>query len=262
MKLRPRILLASAILLALSPLAVSAKDSAKQLPKARTLMDAHVKAIGGAKAVEASSDGTAKAVFEIVEIGMKGDMTIAQLDDDFVMTLSLPGIGDTRLGIIDGVTWSIDPQNGPRLLDGKEREQLAQQNDDKYNVRDKSLIASATTAALADSEGRPCYRVEIEWKSGEKTADCYGVDDGMLLYTESTNASPMGELKQVAHMYDYKQVGQTKIAHRVKSKIAGMTQAITITSFDQAKPSADLFVLPPAIDALVKKQGAASQSAE
>jgi hypothetical protein len=262
MKLRPRILLASAILLALCPLAVSAKDSAKELPKARTLMDAHINAIGGAKAVEASSDGTAKAVFEIVELGIKGDMTISQRDEDFVMTLSLPGIGETRLGIIDGVTWSIDPQNGPRLLEGKERERLAQQNDDKYNMRDSGLIASATTTALTDSEGRPCYRVDIEWKSGEKTADCYGVDDGLLLYTESMSASPMGELTQIAHMYDYKQVGKTKAPQKVKNKIAGMTQAITMTSFDESKPSDDLFVLPAAIDALVKKQGPASQTAE
>ena len=253
MKLISRLALASALAIVLSPLAASAAD----LPQARKLIDAHIKAIGGAKAIDSNSDGTAKATVEIVEAGLKGDMVVYQRGADMVMSISFPTYGEIKQGVIGNVSWMIDPQGGPRLLDGKEREQLVQQNDDKYSKRDKSLIASATTTALSDSEGRACYRVEIEWKAGDKTADCYGVDDGLMLSTEATMSSPMGDIKQVTHMYDYKAVGPVKMAHKSKGKAAGMTQAITIQSYDGAKPGDEVFALPPAIEALVKKQDAA-----
>ncbi len=253
MKLVSRLTLASALAIVLSPLAASAAD----LPQARKLIDAHIKAIGGVKAIESNSDGTTKATMEIVEAGLKGDMTMYQRGADIVMTLNFPSYGETKLGVIGDVSWSIDPQNGPRLLQGKEREQLVQQNDDKYSRRDNSLIASATTTALSDSEGRACYRVEIEWKTGDKIADCYSVDDGLMLSSEATVSSPMGEIKQVTHMYDYKAVGPIKMAYKAKSKLAGMTQAVAIQSYDGAKPGDEVFALPPAIEALVKKQDAA-----
>ncbi len=100
------------------------------------------------------------------------------------------------------------------------------------------------------------------WKNGDKTADCYSVEDGLMLSTESTISSPMGEIKQVSHIYDYKSVGPIKMAHMLKNKLAGMTQALTIVSFDSAKLGDETFALPPAIDALMKKQSAKTESGQ
>ncbi len=242
-----------ALAFAVSPLAAHAAD----MPDARVLFDHYIKAVGGREALAKSSDGTMKSTLEIVEAGMKGDMTLSGRGKDFVMSINLPNFGETRMGQIDGVAWSIDPQNGPRLLEGKERQQFAQQFDDNYSTRDASLIESAKTTALSDADGRACYRVEIKWKSGDNTADCYGVDDGLLLSTESTVASPMGDIKQVAFLSDYKTYGAVKFPSVSKSKLAGMTQLIKVQSLDATAPAAELFTLPPAIAALVKKAAAA-----
>lgn len=255
---RTRSTLAATLALALLSTAAGAAD----LPKARKLIDAHLNAIGGAKAFAQADEGTLKGTMEIVEAGMKGDMTVYTRGADMTLTLTIPNFGETRMGVIDGTTWSIDPQNGPRLLQGKERDQFAQQNDRKYAARDESLIAKAETTALSDSEGRACYRVEVEWKSGEKTADCYGVEDKFLLSTESTAVTPMGEVKQVTHLFDYKPMGTIKAPYKAISKLAGMTQMITMQSFDGAKLADSIFEMPPSIAALLKKQAepAASSS--
>ncbi len=247
---RTRTTLAATLAFALLPFSASAAD----LPKARKLIDAHVKAVGGAKAFAQAEEGMLKATMEIVEAGMKGDMTVYTRGADMTMSLTFPNYGETLMGMIDGTTWSIDPQNGPRILQGKEREQFAQQNDRKYASRDESLIAKAETTALSDSDGRACYRVEIEWKSGDKTADCYGVDDQFLLSTESTASTPMGEIKQVTHLYDYKPMGAIKSPYKAKSKLAGMTQLITMQSFENSKLADSVFEMPASIAALLKKQ--------
>lgn len=52
-------------------LALPFTASAADLPKPQALFDAHIKAIGGRKAVEKESDGTLTGSMEIVENGMK-----------------------------------------------------------------------------------------------------------------------------------------------------------------------------------------------
>ncbi len=258
MTLLNRTTLAMGLALVLSSSAQATETPTAKLPAARGLIDAHIAAVGGAEAYAKSSEGTTKVQMEIVENGMKLDMTLYGHGSDRASLMAIPGAGDFRNGYTGGVAWSMDPMNGPRLLEGKEREQMLEQSDAKITVRDASVIASATTAALSDSEGRPCYRVEIKWTSGRETTDCYGTEDGLLLSTESVVASPMGDVKQISYLSDYKRFGALKMPTKMKSKVAGMTQLITLQSFDPAAPAADVFALPVAIEALVKKSAAAT----
>ncbi len=262
MNLHNRTALALGLALVLAPLAQAADTPAAKLPAARSLIDAHIAAVGGAEAVAKSGDGTTKVKMAIVENGMTLDLTLYGRGGDRASIMAIPGAGDFRNGYAGGVAWSMDPMNGPRLLEGKEREQLVEQSDSRIAARDASVIASATTVALSDSEGRPCYRVEIKWTSGRETADCYGTTDGMLLSTESVIASPMGEVKQVSHMSDYKSFGAVKMPSTIKGKAAGMTQLITLLSYDPAPPAAEVFALPAAIEALVKKSSAATTTSQ
>ena len=248
MTLIHRTALAIGLTLSIAPLAQAA-----ELPAARSLIDAHVAAVGGREAYANSSEGTTKVMMEIVENGMKLEMALYGRGNDRASLMAIPGAGDFRSGYSGGVAWSMDPMNGPRLLEGKEREQMLEQSDSRITVRDPALIASATTVALSESEGRPCYRVEIKWVSGRETADCYGTEDGLMLSTESTVTSPMGEMKQISHMMEYKPYGAVKMPAKMKGKAAGMTQLITIQSIDPTTPAAELFALPTAIEALVKK---------
>ena len=265
MTLFNRTTLGMALALALSPLALSqlahaADTPAAALPAARSLIDAHIAAVGGAEAYAKSNDGTAKVQMEIVENGMKLEMTMYGRGSDRASLMAIPGAGDFRNGYSGGVAWSMDPMNGPRLLEGKERDQMIEQSEPKITLRDASLIASANTTALSESEGRPCYRVEIKWTSGRETADCYSTEDGLLLSTESVIVSPMGDMKQVSHMSDYKSFGAVKIPAKIKGKAAGMTQLITIQSVDPMAPASEVFALPVAIEALVKKSTPATST--
>lgn len=243
-----RTALAFALTLSLAPLAQAA-----DLPDARRLIDAHIAATGGKQAYANYGEGTSKVQMEIVENGMKVEITLYGRGKDRLSVMPIPGAGDFRSGYIGGVAWGMDPMNGPRLLEGKERDQQIEQSDARIALRDPAVIASAKTVGLSDSEGRPCYRVEIKWVSGRETAECYGTEDGLMLSSESTVPTPMGDIKQVSHMSDYKAFGALKQPAKTKSLAAGMTQLFTIVSVDPATPDASLFALPTAIDALVKK---------
>lgn len=248
-----RTALSLAFAFSLAPFTQAAEPAAAKLPAARSLIDAHVAAIGGRDALLTNVDGSLKSTMQIVEAGMKGDLLIYSSGEDRLMTITLPGVGETKMGRTGDLLWSMDAMNGPRVLEGKERQQLNEQLDPLYAIRDASLVETATTTGLSDSEGRACYRVEIKWKTGSNSADCYSSENGLLLSTESTASTPMGELKQVSHLSEYTLYGKTKAAKITKTKVAGMTQLVSIESFEAAPQDPKLFVLPAAIEALAKK---------
>jgi hypothetical protein len=237
-------------------LALPFTAGAADLPKPQALFDAHIKAIGGRKAVETESDGTLTGSMEIVENGMKADMRMASLGKNRALTLAIPSVGEFRSGRHGDVVWSMDPMSGPRILEGKERQDQIEPFEPKYVMRDASLIESATTTGLSDSEGRPCHRVEITWKTGKKTVDCYGVEEKLLLSTESTATTPMGEIKQTSHFHEYKPFGPVKAATLTRAKAGGMTQLFRLAAYDATPPSADAVALPAAIQTLVNKAAA------
>lgn len=258
-----RTAIAVAFALSLSPLAnaadtPAAAKPASELPAARTLIDAHVAAIGGREAALASSEGSIRSTMEIVEAGMKGDLNLYSRGDDRLFSMILPAMGETKMGRTGGVVWSMDAMNGPRVLEGKERQQMVEQFDPLYAMRDASLVETAKTTAVADSNGLPCYRVEIKWKSGSDTADCYATEDGLLLSTESTTSTPMGDLKQATHFSEYTAYGKIKAPKVTTVKVAGMTQIVRIDAYDESPQDAKLFALPAAIEALVKKAAPAA----
>ena len=226
---------------------------AADLPEPRSLIDRHLAAVGGAQALSASADGTAKMSIEIADTGMRGQMMLYARGEDMAITMNMMGM-QVLMGTLDGVSWSIDPMHGPRLIEGKELEEQRRQMDPEVNTFAEAAITSMKTLELGDSEGRPCYRVEIIWKSGDDTVTCFGVDDGLALSSEFTSVSPMGEMRQTMHLYDYKSYGDFKLPSRMRGKAMGLTQVLTIDSFETGTPPDEVFALPAAIVALLDEQ--------
>jgi len=239
----------AALALAIAPALTQAND----LPAPRALIDRHLAAIGGADALRSSGDGTAKMSIEVAENGMRGDMRVHVRGEDVVMNMSMMGM-QISMGSVGGVSWSIDPMHGPRLIEGEELEEQRRHMDPDVLTFSDAAIESMKTVALADSEGRPCYRVEIVWKAGTDTASCFGVEDGLALSSEFTSISPMGEVRQTMHLYDYKQFGPVKMASRMQGKIMSLTQVMTIEDFSFDTPPDEVFALPAAILALTRDE--------
>jgi len=251
---------ATRLTLALALAALPAFAGAGALPDPRQLIDRHLEASGGADAIRDSGDGSAKMSIVVAENGMRGDLQLYTRGRDLVMNMTMAGM-EIRTGMVGDIAWSIDPMLGPRLLEGKELEEQRRNVDPDVVTFADSAIESMQTVALADSEGRPCHRVEILWKSGDETATCFGLDDGLALYSESTSVSPMGEMRQVIHLYDYKTMGKVLVASRMRSSTMGMTQVMTIEDYRMGTPPDEVFALPPAIQALLDA-GHGTQSAE
>jgi hypothetical protein len=236
-----------------APGAAQGPDAASDLPQARALVERHLEAMGGRDAVLARLTGSMTGRFEMPAAGLAGPLTSAsRYPDHRVIRIELPGVGEILSGYDGQVLWAMDPFMGPRILEGTERVRDLEQSSRGALVRDPEAVRTMETVALSEVDGQPCHQVRVVWPSGAESLDCYGVETGLLLGTESSTESPMGVIEVETIYQDYREVGGVIMATRTLQRMMGQEQVMTFEGYDPAPPSDDLFALPPAIRALVE----------
>ncbi|AKS41232.1 hypothetical protein [Wenzhouxiangella marina] len=240
-------------------LAVSSGPSLadEALPSARSLVDAHIEAAGGRDAIEAQADSTMTGRLRMPSAGLEGQLKlVSRQPGERVMQVELPGIGTIQSGYRDGTAWSVDPFMGPRLIEGQELAAQVEANEIGAILRSEEYVESMETVEQREYDGQACYAVEVRWKSGRESLDCYAVDSGLLLASESTEQSPMGEMETVMIFSDYQRFGDSLLPALTRLRTMGQEQHIVIDSVEFGPPEAANFELPPAIVTLMSDNSA------
>ena len=129
------------------------------LPAAEEMLKRYRTAIGGEAAIKKHTSRVIGGSFEILAQDMKGDLTItAAAPDRMRLTISLPGVGDLERGTTASVGWSMDPAIGPRLLEGKELDELKHSADFYDDLRDPKSYSSVTVVRQNCSRARSATR--------------------------------------------------------------------------------------------------------
>lgn len=150
-----------------APAAATAAPKPAALPSAAEVLQRYRAAIGGDAAVKKHSSRTELGSFEISGQGMKGDLkVVAQAPDKMHQWITLPGIGNLEQGYDGTIGWSIDPAVGPRLLEGKELDQLKFAADFYQDLHDPAKYSSMTVVSRGPFEGEDCYEVKLVRTSG------------------------------------------------------------------------------------------------
>jgi hypothetical protein len=224
------------------------------LPAARTLIDRYVQAIGGRDAVLRHSTIRYVGTFEMPAAGVKGDLSVVQAaPNKTAMTMTMPGMGQMSQGYDGTVGWSVNPMQGPRLLEGKELEQVREDAGPAAMLRSPERIRSAETIELTTMGGQSCYKVKITYNSGRQSHDCYSPESGLLVGTVQTQETPMGAIEVTTLTSDWRDFGGLKSATRVRQQMMGQEQIITIDRLEFDRPE-DLKAveMPDQVKPLVK----------
>jgi len=211
--------------------------SSSSLPAARTILDRYVQAIGGRDAVLRHSTIRYVGTFEVPAAGVKGDVTVIQATPNkTAMTMTMPGMGQMSQGYDGTVGWSVNPMQGPRILEGKELEQLREDAGPGAMLRSPDRIRSAETVELTTMGGQSCYKVKITYNSGRESYDCYSPETGLLVATVQTQETPMGAIEVTTLASDWKDFGGLKSATRLRQQMMGQEQVITIDRLEFDRP--------------------------
>ncbi|TVP47473.1 MAG: hypothetical protein EA350_05020 [Gemmatimonadales bacterium] len=237
--------------LAVAGIAAPIPTLAQDLPDANTLIADYVAAIGGAERYGGQSS-VVRGTFSMPAMGMEGSFVLVQrYPDQMRMDVSLPGVGEIQSGYTGEVGWSLNPMVGAQLMDGAELEQMREQSSVAASLRDPAVVPGRETVERAEFGGEACWRVRLTWASGRESHDCYSVDTGLLVASESVQASPMGDVPSVTLFRDYREFDGRRMPTRMIQSAMGQEQVMVIETVDYGEVSDDQVAPPQQIRALI-----------
>lgn len=185
-----RFTVAAATLLAVS----AGAQTPASLPPAATLVAKYAAAIG-APALMKAQQITTKGGMAMVAAGINATFEMVQLAPNLMqMQTTIPGVGAIQVGYDGTIAWSMDPMQGPRLLTGKELDQIREDADPRATARSADLFSAVQTVADTTMGGERCYLVKLTWKSGRETFDCYSPTTGLMVASKSVQQTAMGPM--------------------------------------------------------------------
>lgn len=236
-----------------APVAKAAAAPDAALPAARELVARYVAAIGGRDALMRHSSIRSTGTFEMPAAGVKGQMVLVQAKPSkMALTMIVPGMGEIVTAYDGTAGWAVNPMQGPRLLEGKELDQMREEAGFANVLRSSESIRAMETVEKTEMGGHPCYKVKVTYKSGRESHDCYSPETGLLIGMNSKQDSPMGSVEVVTLMSDWKEFGGLKSATRLRQQMLGQEQIMTLHTieFDGASDAA-AFEPPAAIKTLL-----------
>ncbi|MBS1876370.1 MAG: hypothetical protein JSU00_24355 [Acidobacteria bacterium] len=225
------------------------------LPKAETLLDKYVEVTGGKAAYEKRRSEVMTIQMEIVGRGIKGTLTrYTDSSNNSISTGELEGVGKMEEGVYHGQAWENTAIMGPRVKSGAE-------NDDA--VRDSYFNApllwrklyQAETVGVETVNGEDCYKIMMTPLAGGKPQyDFLSRKTGLILKTERTMVSPMGEISVQASTSDYKSFEGILYPTKVVQNVMGNQVSLTMIALkaNQDIPK-DRFEPPAEIKKLMAK---------
>lgn len=240
-----------------APAAPAAKAQAaapaEALPPARTIIDRHIEAIGGRKAILAHTSTHAAGTMAMASSGVSGSIDVyAARPNKSLVKLTIGGIGEVREGF-DGTTgWSLSAITGPMLATGRE---LAQKTFDAAydaDLHDPARYKSMRTVEKTTCEGRPCYKISLVMLDGTEDIEFYDVQSRYKVAAIASRESPMGPVQVTLAFGDYRKFADLMVPTTMKQSSMGVQQVLTFTTveFDKVPPS--IFEPPAEIKAMVK----------
>jgi hypothetical protein len=196
-----------------------------------------------------------RGTVEFAGQGIKGTVVAAfAKPDKSDMVMDLPGVGKIRSGSGGGVVWQTSAMQGPRVLQGEEREQMLRAAIPDNLVRWREVYGDVKVDGEETLDGKPCWRLVAHAPRINKLETLwFDKESGFLVKSVATLASPMGEIPVESLYSDYRDAGGIKVAYSIRQS-AGPQVIVTVLT--EAAANAELpaaqFDTPPDIQALLR----------
>ncbi len=224
------------------------------LPSARSIIDRHIEAIGGRKAVLARKSVHIRGTMSMPGSGLTGALEIMAARPNMTrVRMNIEGVGEVDEGFDGTRGWTVSPMTGPMLKSGSELEERKFDSEFDGELRDDSRYEYMKTVEKTTFEGRPVYKVALKRKGGSsEDIEFYDVETGLKAGGQATRNTPMGAVNVTAIQGEYKKFGDFMHATILKQKVMGIEQVMTFASIEHDKLEPSLFEMPAAVKALIK----------
>ena len=236
-------------------LVVSAQaDDPDKMPAAETVMKKFADALGGADKLKAIKTMRTKGKFALPSMGMEGQLELTQMMPGKVFTkVIIPGAGTQSVATNGDIAWELSTMTGPRLLQGKEIDQIREEGSMEKFYDPMSFYKEVKVVGMEDVEGDKCYKVKVTKKNGDVAHDYFSMKTGLQMKSETTVVNQMGEIKAETLISGYKEFGGLKFPTKSVIKLEGLGERVMTFDKIEINPEIDekTFAIPEEVQNLI-----------
>jgi hypothetical protein len=248
----------------------AAGATASTLPTAKEVVARYDEALGGREAMMRHTSCTMHGAIEIHrEKGVFSLPFVFYAGAPFHRTdkVTLPNNAGESLSGFDGENaWSLDPNDGPQIVTGDERESARRDADFYYPINELSWFKSMETVGEADFEGQACYHLHGINNWNKSNDHFYDRQTGLLAGYEFDSAWRGGPGLTHEIFSDYRKVDgvlvSMKQVTKIRSKDGGDWSVVNVVTYKSVTfndVDSGVFTPPQAVRDLLAKSKTAQK---
>ena len=232
--------------------------AAKDLPAPAEVFERYLKATGVDPANPPAAPGAMHMVADLSmpAQGMGGTVETWTVGSNMLTKMSISGIGELQMGLYEGVGWASDNLEGPRLLEGEERDQLLFDANPRGDLDWATRYTAVEVTAVAPYAEEDCFVVKATKPWGDVRTLYFSQESGLLVGYEERVKMNLGSLNVSTQLSNYREIEGMLTATVFTSKTMGIEQVITLVSLTTSPTELPSMAPPPEIQALIDEAGA------
>ena len=230
-----------------------AKPVDADLPSAKQIISNYVATIGGEERIRARSSMQVQGKFQVPSQGMSGPMTIQAAAPNLMhVEIQIEGLGKFRQGFDGKVGWTLNPLQGPALMEGLALVDVARQADFYSELNFEKNYKSIEMVGRTTFEGLACYEIRLVPREGSDSSTYFEEATGLLVGMSTTAHLPQGDFPTTTRFEDYHDFDGIKMPTRITTKQLGVQQVMTYDKVTYNTIDTSVFELPQPIKALLE----------
>ncbi len=221
--------------------------------KAVKIIDTMIKALGGREALESIKFMHQTGTISIAAMGLEGTIeTRISSPDKLRVVVDIPMMSKTTSGLNDGVAWSLDAMNGPRILPAEEAKDIINQTNLLYPLGFLEHNQTIEYVEETEFDGQAAHKIRLVDTDGDESINYYAVESGYQIGSQAETDTSMGKLNVITVIKEYKEIGGQIQPTKLVQKIGPTEVVISILTAESSPIDDSVFELPAAITALIK----------
>ena len=235
-----------------------------ELPSAESLFDASIVASNQAETLGKLTSMRVHSIMRIPQAGIEGEIHMSWASPTKILVeQNIPGIGSGRVGFNGETGWSSDNMMGPRIIEGKELEELLFDSSMDSDLNFREWYTDLTTVELTDFKGIPAYKVNATTRFGREDTVYFAVESGLGIGASHQVESPMGAMVMEIFYSEWSDFDGIMMPKMNEIATGPVVMEMEVLSIEQNPEFAEgLFELPPEIQELVEEEEQAQEEAD
>ena len=234
----------------------------ENLPSGKDVYDRYIEATGGRERFSSLQTNVMTGNMEMS--GMKAPISIhRQRPGKIAVFIEIEGFGNVSQGTNGEIAWDVSPMKGARLLEGKEKDEMIKRADFDEAINPEKYYKSMECTAKEEYEHGECYVVEFTSMDDNVEKRFFDTASYLMVMVETKKDTPLGKMKVVSKLTDYRDVDGIKTPFRNELSVMGQTQVIQFEDVQyDAELEATAFDPPEEIVKLMEKKDQSGEAAE